>query len=109
MTPIRKFVRFIKPYRGRMALGIACILVSLAFGLLVPYLVGVTVDALSVPENITCRNIGFYALLIPGVNLVVVVFLVLQRYMLINSSRCIEFDMREAFYESVVNQPASFF
>ncbi len=59
MTPIRKFVRFIKPYRGRMALGIACILVSLAFGLLVPYLVGVTVDALSVPENITWRNIGY--------------------------------------------------
>jgi ATP-binding cassette subfamily B protein len=92
-----------------MAVGIACILVSLLFGLLVPYLVGVTVDVLSVPENITWRNIVFYPLLILGVNLMSGVFLFLQRRILINTSRHIEFDMREAFYESVVNQPASFF
>src|SRR5215204_1671383 len=109
MTPIRKFLRFIKPYRSRMAVGVACILVSLAFGLLVPYLVGVTVDVLSVPENITWRNVVYYPLLILGVNLMSGVFLFLQRRILINTSRNIEFDMREAFYESVVNQPASFF
>jgi ATP-binding cassette subfamily B protein len=92
-----------------MAVGVACILVSLAFGLLVPFLVGVTVDVLSVPENITWRNIVYYPLLILGVNLMSGVFLFLQRRILINTSRNIEFDMREAFYESVVNQPASFF
>ncbi len=47
--------------------------------------------------------------MILGVNLVSGVFLFLQRRILINTSRNIEFDMREAFYESVVNQPASFF
>jgi len=109
MTPIRKFARFVKPYRWQMAAGIGCILVSLCFGLLVPYLVGVTVDLLSERENFTWRNIIYYALLILGVNLISGIFLFLQRRILINTSRHIEFDMREAFYESVVNQPASFF
>lgn len=92
-----------------MAAGIGCILVSLCFGLLVPYLVGMTVDLLSERENFTWRNIIVYPLLILGVNLVSGIFLYLQRRILINTSRHIEFDMREAFYESVVNQPASFF
>ena len=68
-----------------MAVGVACILVSLAFGLLVPFLVGVTVDVLSVPENITWRNIVYYPLLILGVNLMSGVFLFLQRRILINT------------------------
>lgn len=109
MTPIRKFARFVRPYRWRIAGGIACILVSLCFGLLVPYLVGITVDALSSPENITWQNIIYYPLLILGVNLMSGVFLFLQRRILINTSRHIEYDMREAFYDSVVDQPASFF
>jgi ATP-binding cassette, subfamily B, multidrug efflux pump len=92
-----------------MAGGILCILLSLCFGLLVPYLVGVTVDVLSVPDNITWRNIIYYPLVILGVNLMSGVFLFLQRRILINASRHIEFDMREAFYESVVSQPAEFF
>lgn len=92
-----------------MAVGILCILISLVFGLLVPYLVGVAVDALSNEENITWRNITYYAGIILGVNLLSGIFLFLQRRILINTSRDIEYDMREAFYESVVNQPASFF
>ncbi|MCC6330190.1 MAG: ABC transporter ATP-binding protein, partial [Acidobacteria bacterium] len=64
---------------------------------------------LSERENFTWRNIIVYPLLILGVNLVSGIFLYLQRRILINTSRHIEFDMREAFYESVVNQPASFF
>ena len=42
--PIRKFLRYLKPYKWQMIAGISCILVSLGFGLLVPYLVGVAVD-----------------------------------------------------------------
>lgn len=96
-----------RPYRQRIALGIGCILISLCFGLLVPYLVGVAVDDLA--AGITWEKIVYYPLVILGVNLMSGVFLFLQRRILINTSRHIEFDMREAFYESVVNQPASFF
>ncbi len=47
MDPIRKFARFVKPYRWRMAGGIVCILISLLFGLFVPFLVGMAVDDLA--------------------------------------------------------------
>lgn len=107
MTPIRKFARFVHPYRSQMAGGILCILVSLCFGLLIPYLVGVAVDDLG--QEITWQKAITYPLLILGVNLMSGVFLFLQRRILINTSRHIEFDMREAFYESVVNQPSDFF
>ncbi len=90
-----------------MAGGILCILISLCFGLLIPYLVGVAVDDLG--ASITWQKAISYPLLILGVSLMSGVFLFLQRRILINTSRHIEFDMREAFYESVVNQPASFF
>jgi ATP-binding cassette, subfamily B, multidrug efflux pump len=107
MEQIRKFTRFVRPYRWRMAGGIGCILVSLIFGLLVPYLVGMAIDDLSV--EITWPKIIYYPLVILGVNALSGVFLFLQRRILINTSRHIEFDMREAFYASVVDQPLEFF
>lgn len=107
MEPIKKFVRFVKPYKWKMAAGIGCILVSLLFGLFVPYLVGMAVDDLSVA--ITWPKIIYYPLLILGVNAMSGVFLFFQRRILINTSRHIEFDMRSAFYASLVDQPLEFF
>ena len=66
MGPIRKFLRFVRPYRGAMAGGIACILVSLLFGLFVPYLVGEAVDDLG--REVTWHKIIYYPLVILGVN-----------------------------------------
>ncbi len=106
-SPIRKFARFVTPYRWRMAVGISCIAASLVFGLTVPYLVGLAVDDLA--AGITWEKIIYYPLVILGVNLMSGVFLFLQRRILINTSRHIEYDMREAFYGSLVNQPAEFF
>ena len=107
MDPIKKFARFVRPYKWRMAAGIACILVSLLFGLFVPYLVGMAVDDLA--AEITWQKIIYYPLVILGVNAMSGVFLFLQRRILINTSRHIEFDMREAFYASLVDQPLEFF
>ena len=107
MDPIKKFARFVKPYKWRMAAGIICILVSLLFGLLVPSLVGMAVDDLGL--GITWPKIIYYPLVILGVNAMSGAFLFLQRRILINTSRHIEFDMREAFYASLVDQPLEFF
>mgnify|MGYP002078461754 FL=1 len=90
-----------------MAVGISCIAAGLLFGLSVPYLVGRAVDDLY--EGITWEKIIYYPLVILGVNLMSGIFLFLQRRILINTSRHIEFDMREAFYGGLVNQPAEFF
>ena len=107
MSPIRKFARFVRPYKWRIVLGILCILASLGFGLLVPLMVGRAVDDLSL--GVTRDKIIYYPLVILGLSFASGIFLFLQRRILINTSRHIEFDMREAFYASVVDQSASFF
>lgn len=107
MSPIRKFLKFVRPYRTRIAIGVFCILISLGFGLFIPYLVGLTVDDLS--AGVTWNKVIYYPTAILTVSFLSGIFLFLQRRILINTSRDIEFDMREAFYESVVDQPADFF
>ncbi|MEP7213758.1 MAG: ABC transporter ATP-binding protein [Acidobacteriota bacterium] len=107
MEQLRKFARYFKPYKWHIISGILFILVSMLFGLLVPYLVGAAVDDLA--AGVTWQKIVYYPVLILGVNLVSGVFLFLQRRFLINASRHIEYDMREEFYASLVDQPAEFF
>ena len=105
--PLRKFFRYLKPYKWQMISGIFFILVSLSFGLLVPYLVGVAVDDLSV--EVTWNKVIYYPLVILAVNFGSGIFLFLQRRFLINASRHIEFDMRQDFYAALVDQPVEYF
>ncbi|HNZ97574.1 MAG TPA: hypothetical protein PKM64_10295, partial [Thermoanaerobaculia bacterium] len=47
-APLRRLCGLLpafRPYRGRVALGITAILLSVAFGLLAPQLIGAAVDA----------------------------------------------------------------
>ena len=90
-----------------IALGIFCILCSMAFGLLVPYLVGRAVDDLG--AEITWEKVLYYPAVILAANFASGIFLFLQRRLLINASRHIEFDMRETFYARLVHQPLEFF
>ncbi len=107
MEEIRKFTRYLAPYKFHILLGIGCILVSMCFGLLVPYLVGRAIDDLS--QDVTWNKVIYYPLMILGVNLVSGVFLFWQRRLLINTSRHIEYDMRRDYYDSLIDQPLEFF
>ena len=79
----------------------------MCFGLLVPYLVGMAVDDLA--AGITWQKIVYYPSVILAANFCSGIFLFLQRRLLINASRHIEYDMREQFYASLVHQPLEFF
>ncbi len=107
MEQLKKFARYFKPYKGTILAGIGCILVSMAFGLFVPYMVGKAVDDLGL--GVTRDKIIYYPLVILGINAMSGVFLFLQRRLLINTSRHIEFDMRRDFYAALVHQPAEYF
>jgi len=107
MEQIRKFALYFGPYRWHLIGGIASIAVSLAFGLMVPHLVGLAVDDLG--QGVTREKIIYYPLVILGANLMSGIFLFLQRRLLINASRHIEYDMRNDFYAALVHQPLSFF
>ena len=107
MEQLKKFARYFSPYKGTILLGILCILVSMAFGLFIPYMVGRAVDDLGV--EVTRTKMIYYPLVILGISAMSGVFLFLQRRLLINASRHIEFDMREDFYASLVDQPLAYF
>lgn len=107
MEELKKFARYFTPYKFHIIMGILFILVSMSFGLLIPYLVGRAIDDLS--QNITWNKIIYYPLLILGVNFVSGIFLFWQRRLLINASRHIEYDMRRDFYAALVNQPLEYF
>ena len=95
------------PYKWQVLLGILFILISMAFGLLIPFLVGRAIDDLR--TEVTWNKIVFYPVLILGVSLTSGIFLFFQRRLLINTSRHIEYDMRRDFYATLVNQPLEFF
>ena len=107
MEQLRKFAIYFKPYKGTILLGIFFILCSMAFGLFVPFMVGQAVDDLS--KGITREKVIYYPLVILGINFMSGIFLFLQRRLLINTSRHIEFDMRQDFYASLVDQPLEYF
>lgn len=107
MEQIRKFAVYFKPYKWVIFLGIFFILCSMAFGLFVPYMVGKAVDDLG--AAVTWDKVIYYPLVILGINLMSGVFLFLQRRLLINTSRHIEFDMRRDFYASLVDQSLEYF
>lgn len=107
MEEIRKFIRYFKPYKWHVILGVLFIAVSMALGLMIPYLVGQAIDDIS--TEVTWEKIIYYPLAILGINLLSGVFLFWQRRLLINASRHIEYDMRNDFYAALVDQPAEFF
>ncbi|MFN2500680.1 MAG: ABC transporter ATP-binding protein [Pyrinomonadaceae bacterium] len=107
MDQLKKFVLYFRPYRWTIAAGILCILVSMAFGLFVPYMVGQAIDDLG--SGVTREKIIYYPLGILGISLMSGIFLFLQRRLLINTSRHIEYDMRNDFYAALVDQPMEYF
>jgi ATP-binding cassette subfamily B protein len=107
MDQIKKFARYFKPYKWYLFGGIFFILCSMAFGLFVPYMVGKAVDDLG--RGVTWNKIIYYPLVILGINLMSGIFLFWQRRLLINTSRHIEYDMRQDYYAALVHQPLEFF
>ena len=95
MEQIRKFAVYFKPYKWSIVGGIFFILCSMAFGLFIPIMVGRAIDDLTL--GITREKIVYYPLVILGISLSSGIFLFLQRRLLINTSRHIEFDMRRDF------------
>jgi ATP-binding cassette subfamily B protein len=105
--PTPKIPTIFKPYKWNILGGISFILISLSFGLLVPYFVGRAVDDLAAGP--TWEKVIYYPLIILAVNAGSGVFLFLQRRFLINASRHIEFDMRQDFFNALVDQPLEYF
>jgi ATP-binding cassette subfamily B protein len=104
---LKKFALYFRKYKLQLAIGIACILGSVTAGLVIPLIVGQTVD-----ENwteVSWSRLTTSAAKVLGASLISGLFLFLQRRILIGMSRNVEYDMRQEFYRHLVDQPLSFF
>jgi len=104
---LRKFALYFRNYKLQLTLGILCILGSVTVGLFIPFIVGKAVDANW--TEITWSKLTISAAKVLGASLISGLFLFLQRRILIDMSRNIEYDMRQEFYSHLVDQPLSFF
>src|SRR4026209_2338654 len=107
MDDLRKFVRYFRPYKASLTIGILCILAGVLFNLSIPLIVGQAID-----ENWTALSwsrLTMAALQVLGASVVSGTFLYLQRRILIGVSRNVEYDLRKDFYAHLVDQPLSFF
>ena len=107
MNDLRKFARYFKPYKFALVIGIICIVASVAVGLLIPLFVGRGIDDLS--TGITAAKIIKTGAKVIAASVISGIFLFLQRRILINMSRHVEYDLRRDFYDHLVEQPLSFF
>jgi ATP-binding cassette subfamily B protein len=98
---------FLRPYRGRLALGLALVTASAAFGAVLPWLLRVGVDALGTgapPRRIWSIAGGMLATSLAGG--------VLRYYMrevLNGVSRWVEYDLRDALFRHLAGLDASFY
>src|SRR5437764_577623 len=107
MNDLRKLVKFFKPYKVSVFVGIACIMAGVVFNVTIPLIVGSAIDANW--KQVTWTKLMIAALRVVGASAMSGLFLFLQRRILIGMSRHVEYDLRKDFYAHLVDQPLSFF
>ena len=107
MNDLRKLVRYFRPYRVSLIIGILCIMAGVIFNVSIPLIVGRAIDANW--NEITWARLTIAAAKVLGASAMSGLFLFLQRRILIGMSRHVEYDLRNDFYAHLVNQPLSFF
>lgn len=107
MTPLRRLLHYFVLFRTSLLLGALCILLSSAFSLAKPLIVGNAVDRLT--GSFTRSDLTRFALLYMGASLVQGIFLYLQRRIVIGASRKMEYRMRGDFYDHLQSLPLSFY
>ena len=107
MEDLKKFALYFRNYKLQLTIGIACILGSVTASLFIPLIVGQAVDANWTAISWTKLTVAAGKVL--GASLISGIFLFLQRRILIGMSRNVEYDMRQEFYQHLVDQPLSFY
>jgi len=108
VSQLRSVLPYVRPYRRGALAGLGFILLSNAFGILVPDLIRRAIDTLE--STTPTRDVILrYAALIVGAALLSGIARYGMRQLLNAISRHIETDMRAAFFEHLIRLDASFF
>src|SRR3989441_2237589 len=107
MNDLRQFLRYFRPYRASLIVGIVCIIAGVIFNVSIPLIVGRAIDAKW--TEVTWTKLTIAAAKVLGASAFSGLFLFLQRRILIGMSQHVEYDLRNDFYARLVEQPLSFF
>ena len=105
MKTFWRLLGFLRPYRKGVLVSFALAAVAMAFGVLVPYLVGRTVDQIRDHET----NLWPLAITIAGAGLLRLVFSVARRLVAGRVSLGVEFDLRNRMYAHLQSLELGFF
>jgi len=107
MSPLRRLFHYLNRHRASLLAGFACVVISGAFSLAKPMIVGNAVNELV--KVVTRATLIRYGLLLIGVAAVEGIFLFLQRRIIVSASRRIEFEMRNDFYDHLLKLPVRYY
>ena len=107
MSPVRRFLRYLVPYRARYAGGLACLLLATGFSLAIPWTVKEAVDALT--AGASQRSLAAYAGVILALALLHGVARLGSRFSMIGAGQWIEHDLRRDLYARFSRLPAAFY
>jgi ATP-binding cassette, subfamily B, multidrug efflux pump len=107
MNRLRSILPFVRPYRGALALGLFFVVLSNATGVLAPFLLGRAIDTLVLPDA-SLRMLAGYAALVILATVASGATRFGMRRVLNGTSRRIETDLRQAFFEKLLRLDAGF-
>jgi ATP-binding cassette subfamily B multidrug efflux pump len=108
VSQLRSVLPYVRPYARGILAGLALIVASNAFGILVPWLLGNAIDALALPDT-SRADIFRYAGFIIGAAIIAGAGRFGMRQLLNAISRRIEADLRNAFFAHLIRMDAAFF
>src|SRR5256885_6257259 len=94
-------------YRGRIAAGFSCVLLTNLFLLAAPRVTGYAVDSLK--ESVTREKLAYYALAVIGLAVCEGIFRFSMRRLIIGGSRDIEYELRNDLFQHLERLPPSFY
>jgi ATP-binding cassette, subfamily B, multidrug efflux pump len=107
VTSLTRVLPWVRPYRGRIAYGLLCVVLSTALYSWIPTLIRHALDAMA--QGAPIRDILRIAATMLGVTLTMAVFRFQMRDILNGVSRVIEHDLREALFERLTHQDAAWY
>ena len=107
LRALRALVPFVQVYRGRMALGLACVIISSAIASAIPWLLRRAVDDLK--ASAPPRDLWLLAASMVGIALITAVLRFQMRNILNAISRYVEYDLRNAMFRHLLTLDAGFF
>ncbi len=108
MNQLRPLLKYVRPYRAGIALGLLLILISNGAGVAGPWLIGEAIDAIGAPD-LTGGRLALYAAAIIAVAAVSGAGRFGMRYQLNGISRRIENDLRDDFFDHLLRLDARFY